>query len=137
MARQHSHGDLVGKVIAVLVLLGGIGALGVVFYLAVRMFQSPVPGLGLPIPPGGTPPSAASIGIALATLLSKLLILTIMVLAGSLIANKGVHLYIGSATAHHPPPSETHDEPKAQTTVIAEKAPAKPVDAKGTEPSKS
>lgn len=138
MARQHSHGDLFGKVVAILVLLVGIGALGVVFDLAVRMFQSPVPGLGLPIPPGGTPPSATTIGIALASLLGKLVILTIMVLVGSLIASKGVHLYVGAATAHHPHPPDAHEEPEKKTPGAAvEKAPAKSADAKGTEPIQS
>jgi hypothetical protein len=111
MARNTSHGDLFGKLVAVLVFLGGIGVLGVVFYFAVHLFESPVPGLGLPVPPGGTPPSGATIGAALAGLLAKLAILAVLVLSGSLIASKGVHLYAHAVTAHHPLHPDTHGEP--------------------------
>ena len=102
MARLHTHGDLLGRLLAVLVLLVGIAALVFVFITAVHLFQSPVPGLGLPVPNGQPPPTGLNIGVALALLFSRLAILTLMILAGSLIASKGIHLYLGAVVAHHP-----------------------------------
>lgn len=102
MARNIIHGDLIGRVVAVLVLSAGIAALAFVFVLAVHLFESPVPGLGLPVPAGGTPPSAANIGVSLALLFRQLAILAVMILAGSLLASNGVRLYLGSIIPHHP-----------------------------------
>ena len=88
-----------GRVVAALVILVGVAVLVYVFAQAVQLFSSPVPGLGLPVPKGESPPSGMTIGVALAGLLSKLLILTVMIVAGSLIATKGIHLY-GTALTH-------------------------------------
>jgi len=102
MARVNTHGDLFGRLVAVMVLVAGIAALVFVFLTAVHLFESPVPGLGLPVPKGQAPPTGLNIGIAMALLFSKLAILALMILAGSLIASKGIHLYLGAVTAHHP-----------------------------------
>jgi len=102
MARTNTHGDLFGKLVAAMVLVAGIAALVYVFLTAVHLFQSPVPGLGLPVAKGQAPPTGLNIGTALAALFSKLAILGLMIVAGSLIASKGIHLYQAASLAHHP-----------------------------------
>lgn len=102
MARVNTHGDLFGKVVAAMVFMFGIAALAYVFLTAVHLFQSPVPGLDLPVSKGQAPPTGLNIGAALASLFSKLAILALMTLAASLIASKGIHLYQAAAVAHHP-----------------------------------
>ena len=75
-----------------------------VFMSAMHLFQTPVQGLNLPVAKDGTAPPASSIGAALAQYVVKIGLLGLMALAGSVIANKGVHLYFASnqwANAHH------------------------------------
>lgn len=107
MARTNTHGDLFGRLVAVMVFVAGIAALVFVFMTAVHLFETPVPGLGLPVAKGAAPPTGLNIGIAMASLFAKLAILALLVLIASLIASKGVHLYLGAASAHHPNPVQT------------------------------
>ena len=98
--------DLTGRLVALLVFLAGIAILVFVFVAALHLFQSPVPGLEPLQTPGAAPPPAANIGMSLAAFVRQLLLLGLMTLAGSLLANKGAHLYL--STVHAPdPPIET------------------------------
>ena len=95
--------DLTGRLVALLVFLAGIAILVFVFVTALHLFQSPVPGLEPLQTPGAAPPPAANIGTSLAAFLRQLLLLGLMTLAGSLLANKGAHLYLNTVHAHHSP----------------------------------
>ncbi len=93
--------DLTGRLVALLVFLAGIAILVFVFVTALHLFQSPVPGLEPLQTSGAPPPPAANIGTSLAAFARQLLLLGVMTLAGSLLANKGAHLYL--STVHIPP----------------------------------
>ena len=97
MPRTHPPADAPGRLVALLVFLLGVGILVFVFVTALHLFQSPVPGLGLPVAAGQTAPPAANIGTALIVFLRELLLLGVMTLAGSLLASKGAHLYFSTA----------------------------------------
>lgn len=95
---SRSHGDLSAKILGLFVLLAGIAVLLFVFFTALHLFQGPVAGLDLPSAKGSPGPNASSIGVALLGLVYKLLLLTVMIVAGSSIASKGVQLYFSSAS---------------------------------------
>jgi hypothetical protein len=97
-----SHADLSCRLVALLVFLLGIGILTFVFVTALHLFQSPVPGLETLQTPGAPPPAAANIGLSLAGFARELLLLGVMTLAGSLLANKGAHLYFSAAYSASP-----------------------------------
>jgi len=88
--------DLPGRLVALLVFLIGVAMLVFVFVTALHLFQSPVPGLDLPIQAGTAPRPAVNIGAAMAVFTRSLLLLGVMTLAGSLLASKGAHLYFGT-----------------------------------------
>ncbi len=86
-----THRDFVGSCIGLFTFLGGIGLLVIVFRLAYEMFTIP-------------PPSVLGIsknknldlnvaGNSLATVFIKILLLLVMGLVGSWIANRGISLY--------------------------------------------
>ena len=111
MPVRNSHTDLSCRLVALLVFLIGIAMLVFVFVTALHLFQSPVPGLEPLQTPGAPPPAAAAIGISLAGFVRELLLLGVMTLAGSLLANKGAHLYFSAV--YHPgvtPASEEKSE---------------------------
>lgn len=103
MPASNSHTHLSCRLVALLVFLIGIGILIFVFVTALHLFQSPVPGLEPLQTPGAPPPAAANIGVSLAGFARELLLLGLMTLAGSLLANKGAHLYF--STISHPGPA--------------------------------
>jgi len=88
--------DLPGRAVALLVFLLGVAMLVFVFVIAVHLFESPVPGLDLPVKTGSPAPPAVNIGASLAVFARSLLLLGVMTLAGSLIASRGAHLYFGT-----------------------------------------
>lgn len=96
MSRTNPPADLPGRFLALLVFLIGIGMLVFVFITALHLFQSPVPGLYLPVSPGTPAPPAANIGTALIVFVRELLLLGVMTIAGSILASKGAHLYFGT-----------------------------------------
>ena len=100
MSVPNSHTDLSCRLVALLVFVIGIAMLVFVFVTALHLFQSPVPGLEPLQTPGAPPPAAANIGVSLAGFVRELLLLGVMTLAGSLLANKGAHLYFSSV--YHP-----------------------------------
>ena len=105
MSRVSPQSDLSGRLLALLVFLTGIGILVFVFVTALHLFQSPVPGLALPVAAGTTAPPAANIGAALAQFVRDLLLLGVMTLVGSLLASKGAHLYFGTVYPVHETPA--------------------------------
>jgi len=113
----HSHADLSCRLVALLVFLLGVGILVFVFVTALHLFQSPVSGLEPLQTPGAPPPAAANIGVSLAGFARELLLLGVMTLAGSLLANKGAHLYFSSV--YQPGLSPAHSEAvKAETVKV-------------------
>ncbi|MGI4788657.1 MAG: hypothetical protein ACRYFS_07380 [Janthinobacterium lividum] len=105
MSVSNSHTHLSCRLVALLVFLIGIGMLVFVFVTALHLFHAPVPGLEPLQTPGAPPPAAANIGMSLANFARELLLLGVMTLAGSLLANKGAHLYFSSVY------SVPHDTP--------------------------
>lgn len=102
MTANHPRPDVPGRLLAYVVFLLGIGLLCAVFSLAWSLFQSPVPGLNLPVKSGAATPPAANIGAALTAFVRQLLLLAVMTLAGSVVASKGVQLYFGTTQANAP-----------------------------------
>lgn len=98
-----SSADVSCRLVALLVFLLGVGILLFVFVTALHLFQSPVPGLAPLQTPGAPPPAAANIGVSLAGFVRELLLLGVMTLAGSLLANKGANLYFSAV--YQPGPS--------------------------------
>lgn len=111
------HTDLPARLVALLVFLTGVGMLVFVFITALHLFQSPVPGLNLPVQTGAAAPPAASIGTAMIQFVRELLLLGVMTLAGSLLANKGAHLYFTTVypPTNAPPAPVAVNQPTSQT----------------------
>src|SRR5947209_7107090 len=95
------RGDIVGRLIGMLVFLLGVGLLIFVFIQATRLFGvKPADALGLTFT--GDPkkdPTLALIGSRFVGLLLEIGILFLMAFAGSLVAQKGINLYF-SALQH-------------------------------------
>lgn len=100
------HGrDLVGTLLGILVFLGGVALILLTFRLAYDMFTVP-PAQAMGVKPG-KPINFEAAGVSLATIFVRILLLIVMALMGSWIANRGVHLYAG-ARGHHDRP-KSHD----------------------------
>jgi hypothetical protein len=83
-----------GRALGMVVFVLGIAILLFVFATAYVMFAAPsAQALGSS---GGAPPSAAGLGGTVVWLLVRVGLLFIMTLAGSLIAGRGIQLYLGS-----------------------------------------
>ncbi len=108
----HSSADLSCRLVALLVFLLGVGILLFVFVTALHLFHAPVPGLEPLQTPSVPPPAAANIGVSLAGFARELLLLGVMTLAGSLLANKGAHLYFSAV--YHPGMSPVKEEGSKQ-----------------------
>lgn len=111
-SRSMSHADLSCRLVALLVFLSGAGMLVFVFIAALHLFHAPVAGLEPLQTPGAPPPAAANIGMSLAGLARELLLLGMMTLAGSLLANKGAHLYFSAV--YHPGTGAAGQEEKTE-----------------------
>jgi hypothetical protein len=87
--------DLLARLLGVLTFLTGLAVIGFVLRLAYGLYLDPTLGRGL-VPP--RPGDAAWTGIvwAFASLLIRVLLLLLGSICGSLIANKGVRLYVGA-----------------------------------------
>jgi hypothetical protein len=86
---------------AYLYLLAGLSILLFVFWQSYGMLTHPVPGLNLPRPTANV---AAAIdfgrmGAAAAEFVLRLVVLLVMVIVGSVIASRGVHIYHAASTA--------------------------------------
>lgn len=85
---------LAGRGLGMLVFLAGIGALVFAFVMSYRMFTSPVA-------IGDSANSAAGASAAIIALITRVALLFVMVLVGSLVAARGVQMY--AAIHPHPP----------------------------------
>ncbi len=96
MAEKISGGrDLGGSVLGILTFLGGIAMLGLTFKLAYDLFtQSPTQVLGIT---PGKPLDLGSAGASFLGVAVRMLLLVIMAVVGSAIANRGATLYAKSA----------------------------------------
>lgn len=91
-----TRADTAGITIGLIVFFLGVGLLAFVFVLALRVFGDP--GLVTAVasqgsnPAGGQGASSPMVG-ALVRMIHQVVLLFIMLLAGSLVASKGIHLY--------------------------------------------
>lgn len=98
--------DWLGSSLGFIAFIGGIGLLLLTFRLAYEMFHTP-PNQALDIVPGKTL-QLPQVGASFAAVLIRILLLLVMGLVGSLVANRGI-LLIGHSRPHHHP-----DEPKPE-----------------------
>ena len=90
--------DKLGRVIGMIVFALGIAILFFVLYSAYQMFA--LPAAELFHPNGNTGPlTAVGLGTTVAWILLKIVMLFVMTLASSIIASKGIQLYLGCSSA--------------------------------------
>lgn len=93
-----AHRDLFGSLLGVAVFLGGVVLMVVVFRLAYGMFTtSPHAALGLQ---QGKPLDINTVGPNFAGIIIRILLLLVMGVTGSLVANRGIALYTASRALH-------------------------------------
>jgi len=95
-------GDLLGRIIGIVVFLGGIGLLSFVFATAYSWFSTPPAALATSPTPGSTAPATAQLGKSAVVMLEKIGLLIVMTIVGSLLAGRGVQLYFASVNAKPP-----------------------------------
>ncbi|MBN9502562.1 MAG: hypothetical protein J0H02_12365 [Armatimonadetes bacterium] len=104
---RKNRGSISGTVLGLLVFLAGVALIAFTFKMAYEMFMVP-PSQALGIKPK-QPLDLGQAGQSFVGLLLKVLLLVVMGLMGSLIANRGVGLFTGSRV--HPkkekPPEST------------------------------
>ena len=92
------RGDILGRIVGMLVFLIGVALLLWVFYSAYGLYQLP-PAAALGLKFTGDPkkdPAAMVIGTQFGWLLIRIIFLFLMSIAGSLVANKGINLYFSA-----------------------------------------
>lgn len=94
-ALARRRGDLFAKLCSILVFFLGIVLIFFVFWLSYHLFTSPNLGLHIASNPK-TGPSLYDIGKEFAVLVLRIMLLCLMSICGSLIANKGIHLYFSA-----------------------------------------
>lgn len=87
--------DILARIVGMLVFLSGVGILIFVFARSYSLFTAPVHGVNLAQNAPSLPPTSANLSGAALTLLVQIGLLFIMTLVGSLIAARGVQLYLG------------------------------------------
>lgn len=93
------RGDLFAKFMGFLVMAAGLAVIAGVLWLAWSLFQDPFQGTRAVDPKKG--PDAVEIGMGFGRLLVRIGLLFLASICGSLIANKGIHLYFAGAPARH------------------------------------
>lgn len=95
-------GDILGRIIGMLVFLVGVALLVIVFYKAFDLFTAkPADALGLTFT--GDPkkdPTVALIGSHFGWLLFRVAFLFIMAISASLLSQKGINLYFSALQGH-------------------------------------
>lgn len=89
-----NRGSIAGSLLGILVFLGGVALLAFTFKLAYDMFMVP-PQNALGVKPK-EPIDLGMAGQSFVGLILKVLLLVVMGLMGSLIANRGISLFAGS-----------------------------------------
>jgi hypothetical protein len=92
-SKERVRRDSTVSVLGLVVFLAGVGLLLVTFKLAYDMFSVP-PERALPLQ--GATIQVGVVGSTVAGLVLRVLLLIVMGLTGSLIANRGIHLYTES-----------------------------------------
>jgi hypothetical protein len=87
-----AHRDWLGRIVALLITLLGVGLMVACFYLAYQQFTTPP--RALMNNPQTNQPDLASIATGVWTSVRAILLLLVMVIAGGMIANRGVGLYL-------------------------------------------
>ena len=95
--------DWLGSSLGFIAFLGGIGLLLLTFQLAYEMFHVPA-NQALNVVPGKTL-QINEVGMSFAGVVIRILLLLVMGLMGSLVANRGI-LLIGHSRPHHPRSAE-------------------------------
>jgi hypothetical protein len=119
---QSGRRDIFAQVVGFFVMLLGIAVILGVLWLGFQMFRDPNLGLG----GAKNAPTATDLGVGFVRLILRLALLFLGSISGSLIANKGIHLYFSGApggvggTAHtvriegpssSAEPARSHSEP--------------------------
>ncbi len=89
--KGESRRDWLGSIGGLIIFVAGISLLSLVFKLAFEMFQTP-PRLALKIE-SGKPFDISGVGDALFGVIIKIALLFVMSIIGSVICNRGIHLY--------------------------------------------
>ena len=95
--------DIIGRVIGIVVFVGGIALMAFVFVTAYSWFTTPSAGLQTAPLKGSSVPATAQLGQSAVRLLVKIGLLLIMTAVGSLLAGRGVQLYFAATNAKQPP----------------------------------
>jgi len=95
--------DALGTVLGLATFLGGVALLLLTFKLAYEMFSVP-PEQALNLKKGATL-EVATVGSTITGLVIRILLLIVMGLVSSLIANRGIHLYTESRRQMEPTPA--------------------------------
>lgn len=108
------RGSISAAVLGILVFLAGIALLAYTFQLANTMFSAPAEqALGAD---GKATLDLAKAGQSLIQVLTRILVLIVMGLVGSLVANRGISLFAGSRVAPKPePPADRSRKPRPGT----------------------
>ena len=91
--------DKFGRVIGMIVFALGTAILFFVLYAAYQMFALPAAELFHENGSAGSPLTAVGLGTIIAWILVRIVLLFVMTLAGSIIASKGIQLYLGCTSA--------------------------------------
>lgn len=105
----HTKRDPVGSGLGIITFLGGVALLLVTFKLAYDMFEVP-PSDALSIGKSKVI-EWGSVGNSLTVIIVRLVLLLIMGVVGSLIANRGILLFTHSRGMHLPKPKEEPTPP--------------------------
>ena len=91
--------DIFARLLGLFLCLAGVAIIAGVIYLAYAMYQDP----NLARLPSGAAgqagPSAVDVGSILVRLVFRVIMLAVMSIGGSLIANKGIHMFLASFSA--------------------------------------
>ncbi|MGQ9902486.1 MAG: hypothetical protein ACUVR1_09815 [Fimbriimonadales bacterium] len=87
-----AHRDWLGRIVALMITLLGVGLMLACFYLAYQQFTTPP--RELMNNPETNTPDLSSIATGVWASVRALLLLLLMVIAGGMIANRGVALYL-------------------------------------------
>lgn len=100
MAKEElrTRSEVVGVTAGLLIFFAGIGLLVFVFALAFRLFGDPgiLTAFATSAPAAGAEAAGPPVSGIFATMGAKIAYLFIMLLAGSLVSSKGIHLYMAS-----------------------------------------
>jgi len=89
---MRTHRDWLGRIVALLITLLGVGLMVACFYLAYQQFTTPP--RALMNNPQTNQPDLGSIATGVWASVRAILLLLVMVIAGGMIANRGVGLYL-------------------------------------------